>query len=95
MAKVRRLVLDVMVPNIADVTKLAQDVADVKTVHGANILVSEIDKEVINLKVIVEGDNLKINEIEKVIAQHGGTIHSVDNVVAGKEIVEDVETPQD
>lgn len=87
--------LDVMVPNIADVTKLAQDVADVKTVHGANILVSEIDKEVINLKVIVEGDNLKINEIEKVIAQHGGTIHSVDNVVAGKEIVEDVETPQD
>jgi len=33
--------------------------------------------------------------VESVIEDFGGVIHSIDEVVAGKEIVEEVETAQD
>jgi len=89
------LVLDVVIPNMADVVKLTQDLANLATVKGANTMVSEIDKNVISLKLVLEGANLKLKEIEKVIHSHGGSVHSIDNVVAGKEIIEVVDTPQD
>lgn len=95
MAKIRRLVLDVVIPNASDVTKLTQDLADLATVKGASSFVDEFDKNVISLKLILEGADLKVKDIEKIINSHGGSIHSVDGVAAGKEIVEDVETPQD
>ena len=95
MAKIRRLVLDVVIPNVVDVIKLTEELANLATVRGANTMVSEIDKNVISLKLVLEGANLKMKSIEKVIHSHGGSIHSIDNVVAGKEIIEVVETPQD
>lgn len=95
MAKIRRLVLDVVVPNAADVSKLTQDLADMSNVKGASSFVNEFDKNVIDLKLILEGPDLKMKEIEKVVSAHGGSIHSVDSVAAGKQIIEDVETPQD
>ncbi len=95
MAKIRRLVLDVVIPNAVDVVKMTQDLADLAAVRGTNAMVSEMDKNVINLKLVLEGTALKIKEIEKAIRSHGGSVHSVDNVVAGKEIIEVVETPQD
>lgn len=95
MAKIRRLVLDVVVPIATDVVQLAQDLADVSAVSGASSFVTEFDKNVINLKLILEGTDLSMNEIEKQVTMHGGSVHSVDNVSAGKEIIEDVETPQD
>lgn len=95
MAKIRRLVLDVVIPNASDLTKLTQDLADMTAVKGASSFVDEFDKNVISLKLVLEGTDLKIKEIEKIVHNHGGSIHSVDGVAAGKEIIEDVETPQD
>ncbi len=95
MAKIRRLVLDVVIPNVVDVVKLTEELADLTTVKGANSMVSEIDKNVISLKLVLEGKDLKLKNIEKLIQSHGGSVHSVDNVVAGTEIIEVVETPQD
>jgi hypothetical protein len=77
------------------VVKLTQDLADLGSVKGSSSFVNEFDKNVINLKLILEGTNLDIKKIEKVVSSHGGSIHSVDSVAAGKEIIEDVETPQD
>jgi hypothetical protein len=95
MAKIRRLVLDIVIPTAGDVVKLTQDLADIANVKGTSSFVNEFDKNVINLKLILEGTDLKLKEIEKSVNKHGGSIHSVDSVAAGKEIVEDVETPQD
>jgi len=95
MAKIRRLVLDVVIPNASDVAKLTQDLADLAAVKGVSSFVNEFDKNVINVKLILEGTSLDIQEIEKSIASQGGSVHSVDSVAAGKEIIEDVETPQD
>lgn len=95
MAKIRRLVLDVVVPSVTEVINLIQALADLPGVDGANSFVNEIDKNVINLKIIIEGDDISFKKIEKVIRDYGGSVHSVDNVAAGKSIVQDVETPQD
>ena len=95
MAKIRRLVLDVVIPNVVDIPKFTQDLADILSVAGVNTLVNEIDKNVVNLKMIFEGSDLVMKDIERVVSSHGGSIHSIDNVVAGREIIEDVETPQD
>jgi hypothetical protein len=77
------------------VVKLTQDLADLAAVKGSSSFVNVFDKNVINLKLILEGTDLKLKTIEKVVNGHGGSIHSVDSVAAGKEIIEDVETPQD
>jgi uncharacterized protein len=95
MAKIRRLVLDVVTPNLVDIAKFTQALADVETVDGVNTMVNEIDKNVITLKIIFEGSDLVIKDIDDVVSSYGGSIHSIDNVAAGKEIIEDVETPQD
>ncbi len=95
MAKIRRLVLDIVVPSATEVSKLTQDLAELAGVSGASSFVNEIDKHVTNLKVVLQGDDLVMRSIEKTIGSHGGSIHSVDSVAAGKLIIEDVETPQD
>ncbi|MBN2518709.1 MAG: DUF211 domain-containing protein [Candidatus Altiarchaeota archaeon] len=95
MAKIRRLVLDVVIPNTTEVIKLTQEIADLGLTEGVNSLVNEIDKNVTNIKITLEGADISFKDVERVIKSHGGSIHSIDNVVAGKLIVEDVDTPQD
>jgi hypothetical protein len=38
---------------------------------------------------------LRYEEIVDVIEENGGSVHSIDEVAAGKVLIEDVETPQD
>ena len=95
MAKIRRLVLDVVIPTAGDIVKLTQDLADVETVSGTSAFAEEFDKNVVTLKLVLEGTDLHMKAIESVVASHGGSIHSIDSVAAGREIIEDVETPQD
>ena len=95
MAKIRRLVLDVVVPSASDILKLTQELAGMEGVNGTSSFVNEFDKKVTNIKLIIEGADLNFTRIEKVVGSHGGSIHSMDNISAGKAIVEDVKTPQD
>jgi len=43
----------------------------------------------------VEGNDLSYSALEELIAENGGAIHSIDEVAAGKTIIEDVVTHQD
>jgi len=95
MAKIRRLVLDILIPHATDVLKMSEQLADLESVEAVNTMIEEMDKHTINVKVTMQGSSLNYNEIEKSITAFGGSVHSLDNVVAGKYIVEDVETPQD
>jgi hypothetical protein len=64
-------------------------------VEGVNVTLMEIDKETENIKVTIQGSELNFEEISQAIEQYGGSIHSIDEVVAGKTMVEEVTTPQD
>ncbi|MDY6762067.1 MAG: DUF211 domain-containing protein [Candidatus Nanohaloarchaea archaeon] len=95
MATIRRLVLDVLKPHEPSMVELAEETADVDGVTGVNATLMEIDEEVENVKVTVAGDDIDDNAVNTVIDDLGGSIHSVDEIVCGEEIVEASSTPQD
>lgn len=89
-APLRRLVLDVLKPikgpSIVDV---ARELASLRGVTGVNITVKEIDVETITLSITVQGDNIDFDTFRERLEELGCAIHSIDQVVAGKEIVEE------
>ena len=95
MGNLRRLVLDVLKPLEPSIEVLVQLLADLEGVDGANISIYEIDRRVENAKITVEGHDLRYEEIVSVIEENGGSVHSIDEVAAGRVLIEDVETPQD
>ena len=95
MGNLRRLVLDVLKPLEPSIVVLVQLLADLEGVDGANISIYEIDRRVENAKITIEGHDLRYEEIGRVIEENGGAIHSIDEVAAGRVLIEDVITPQD
>ena len=92
---IRRLVLDVLKPHKPNVVKVSEALSHLESVEGVNIIINEIDQKVENAKVIVAGTSISFEEIKKKLEELGATIHSIDEVAAGKRIVEEVKTPQD
>ncbi len=95
MGNLRRLVIDVLKPLEPSIIHLAQELADFEGVDGVNISIYEIDRRVENAKITVEGQNVPFQDILELIEQNGGAVHSIDEVAAGKVLIEDVITPQD
>jgi len=95
LGNLRRLVIDVLKPLEPSIVHLVQQLADFEGVDGVNISIYEIDRRVENAKVTIEGQNVPFAEVMELIEQNGGAVHSIDEVAAGKVLIEDVITPQD
>ena len=93
--KIRRLVLDVLKPIEPSIVDLATRMSVLDGISAVNISISEIDHKVENAKITIEGDDLEFEVIADLIRDQGGSIHSVDEVVAGKMIIDDAVTLQD
>ncbi len=92
---IRRLVLDVLKPHNPNVVELSEALSHIEGVEGVNVIIYEIDQQVENVKIIIAGNSIDFEGIKKKLEEMGATIHSVDEVAAGKRIVEEVKTPQD
>jgi hypothetical protein len=92
---VRRLVLDVLKLHEPSIVSFAIALEQVDRVSAVNCTLVEIDSKTENLKVVIEGTNMDFNLISDIIKDLHGSIHSIDQVVSGKRIVEAIETPQD
>ena len=95
MGKLRRLVLDVLKPYEPSIMELAQRLSDLEGVEAVNISIYETDRRVENAKITVQGNDIPFAVVEQVIRENGGVIHSIDEVVAGRIIIDDSATPQD
>jgi hypothetical protein len=95
MGKIRRLVLDVLKPYDPTIVEMAQLLSDLDGVEAVNISIYEMDRRVENAKLTIEGTDLSFSVVLDVIQENGGAIHSIDEVVAGKLIIDDAATPQD
>jgi len=62
----------------------------VDTVSGLNISLKEVDQNTESITITLEGDNLRYDDIKEMLEQAGAVIHSIDQVVAGRSIVEEV-----
>jgi len=91
----RRLVLDVLKPHKPSVVELSLELSRLKGIEAVNVIMNEIDQQVENVKIIVAGPNINFESLKNKLEEMGATIHSVDEVAAGKRIVESVRTPQD
>lgn len=93
---VRRIVLDVLKPHTPRVTDLAMMLSREERVKGTNITVKEVDQNTESISITLEGNDLDYDTIKEILEQAGAVIHSIDQVIAGEQFVEDVEVePED
>jgi hypothetical protein len=95
MGKIRRLVLDVLKPLEPTIIELSRVLSELTGVDAVNISIYEIDRRVENAKITVEGSDINYDLVLRAIEDEGGTVHSIDEAVAGKIIIDDAQTPQD
>jgi hypothetical protein len=95
MGRIRRLVLDTLKPHDPTIIELAQSLSELAGVEAVNISIYEMDRKVENAKITIEGADINFEAIRVIISDNGGAIHSIDEVVAGKIIIDDASTPQD
>ena len=95
MGKIRRLVLDTLKPHDPTIIELANGLSELSGVEAVNISIYEMDRKVENAKITIEGSDIEFEAVRGIIADNGGAIHSIDEVVAGKIIIDDAKTPQD
>ena len=95
MGQIRRLVLDVLKPHDPSILDMASRLSDLDGVEAVNISIYEIDLKVENAKITIEGGDIIYDLVDSVIEGNGGTVHSLDEVVAGSIIIDDADTLQD
>ena len=95
MGRIRLIVLDVLKPHEPSILKIASTLSDLKGVDGVDITVYEIDSKVENVKVTIQGKDIQFMEVKHVIDENGGSIHSIDKVSSGSEIISEAQTHQD
>jgi len=83
-------VLDVLKPHSPRLTDLALMITRYEQVSGVNISLKEVDQNTESITLTIEGDDLSYDSIKEILEQAGAVIHSIDQVVAGKRIIEEV-----
>jgi len=95
MGRIRRLVLDTLKPHAPSIIEMADRLSDLEAISAVNISIYEMDRKVENAKITIEGEDISYSLVLEVIEEMGGAVHSIDEVVAGKMIIDDAVTLQD
>jgi len=95
MSKIRRLVLDVLKPHQPTMLTLADRLGDLEGVAGVDITLLEIDSKVENIKITLEGDDVDFQAVAEVVQDAGGSVHSIDKVSTGSQLIDEADTAQD
>mgnify|MGYP002762111540 FL=1 len=95
MAAVRRLVVDVLKPHDPPMLEFTDRTTELDSVDAVTASLIERDREVQNVKLTFEGDDLNFAAIDEAIRNLGGSVHSVDQVACGEYVVADRPTLQD
>lgn len=89
MATIRRIVLDVLKPHEPKIVPFTEQISEHEDVTGVTSKLVEIEENVRTIRVTIEGDDIDLDAIEDRITDLSGSVHSIDEVSCGKEIVED------
>ncbi|WP_370573689.1 DUF211 domain-containing protein [Methanomethylovorans sp.] len=92
---IRRMVLDVLKPHHPSIVEFSKKLSVLPGVSGVNLSLYEVDQQTETIKITIEGDDLDYEEIKQSIDNLGAVIHSIDEIVAGHKLVEEVETLQE
>ena len=92
MGRIRRLVLDTLKPHDPSIIDMADQLSDLDGISAVNISIYEMDRKVENAKITIEGEAISYEIVSELIEEMGGAIHSVDEVAAGRHIIDDAQT---
>lgn len=96
MSGISRLILDVLKPHKPSIHTMAQELVGAGGgIEGVNITLMETDRNTQSIKIIIQGVNLDYSVISASLEEMNAAIHSLDQVICGDVLVEDVPTPQD
>lgn len=85
--KIWRIVLDVLKPHEPPLPDFAEKIGGLNGVEEVDVALLEIDKETETLKITIDG-SLDYDRIKSQIEEWGGVVHSVDEVIVGREPTE-------
>lgn len=87
---IKMVILDVLKSQAPGVEEYAKEISEIEGVDAISITVVEVDSKTETLKVSIEGRSINLDEVRKTIKQLGGTVHSVDKVVASHKDLKDI-----
>lgn len=82
MPRIQKLVLDVLKPRLPSAPDFAIALARLGPDYRVHLDVEEIDEKTITTSITIEANDLDLERIKKVIEKMGGSVHSIDQVVA-------------
>lgn len=85
--KIVKIVLDVMSPAQQLIVDLVEILSKIDSVARVDITLSELERDVEDFKVTLEGYGLDYERIRRAIKEFGGVIRNVDNVISAEEYV--------
>ncbi len=85
MTSVRHLTLDVLKPHQPNALEFAQALAELGPGYEVRVRVTEVDEHTETLLVTIDGEALDFERINEAIEANGGSLHSIDEVVARSE----------
>ncbi len=88
---IRRIVLDVAKGlNKPTLVEVADAIGKVKGIDAVNLSVNEMDMETMGIIVTVEGDGIDSEKLLSSIEEIGCAVHSIDEVAAGKRLINSI-----
>ncbi len=88
-SKIKILVLDVMKPHKPNIAEFGQILCSTRSIRNVNISVYTINEKTESVKIVLDGTDINLEELEETIEEFGAVIHSMDKVVVGdKKIIE-------
>jgi hypothetical protein len=80
MARIRKLVLDVLKPHHPNALTFAAALADLGTDYKVKLTVVEVDEKTETTSLVLEGGDIQFDLIIEAIEQMGASMHSIDEV---------------
>lgn len=85
---IRQLMLDVdKALDHPSILEIAEAIESQNGVEGVCIVVSEVDIETVGMEITIEGQMMNYEEIVTVIEKTGAVVHSLDQVLTGKRMI--------
>jgi uncharacterized protein len=85
--KITRIMLDVMSPAQQSMVDLAEKLGKIDGISQVDITLQELEKNVEDFKVTLEGYGLDVEKIREVIKDFGAVIRNVDSITSAKHYV--------
>jgi len=77
--------LDVLKLRDPPLPEFASTLCSLPNVEDVKVSLVEIDQNTESVKVTIEGKNIDLDNVQKLMKNHGAVIHSIDEVVVQKE----------